>query len=529
VKKKRSSADVFSPRLTSRSFFWQRGLKGKSGRSETPAGNSSKSSDTGKKSPFLERIWAWLHRTFPERQIYIRSDGRVQFFTFGPSLQATLAGLALIFLGWVAFATVNVVFKDRIIAAKDNRFQQMQSAYENRLADLQISYDELNGALVSAEDKFKSTADALTSKQNAISGFLRSKSQVESAITVRNAGDAATSMPAGAQAPDAADTGVASDSVGFSGTVPADSDDNADSSLSVMPGPALPQPRVEKQPAKASMLDLQGLWKRAEQAATILMERRAPSQGQIRTAYAEHPLLKALDAQTLRVATLGGDETELMGRTEDALNNDVGLLRAAVTRTGINPDQFLRKFEAIDGVGGPEIPLDQVRVNGITDQNFNTAYLRAGAVLDELNTLSSEMGHIPLAVPVAGAEFDRSSGFGARIDPFTGHYAFHPGVDFAGPWGAPVSATAPGTVVFAGNRGGYGNMVEIDHGFGIHTRYGHLSKIMVTVGSKVNKGSMVGLMGSTGRSTGPHVHYEVWYDDVVRNPSNFIEAGRHVL
>jgi murein DD-endopeptidase MepM/ murein hydrolase activator NlpD len=92
-----------------------------------------------------------------------------------------------------------------------------------------------------------------------------------------------------------------------------------------------------------------------------------------------------------------------------------------------------------------------------------------------------------------------------------------------------VSATAPGTVVFAGNRGGYGNMVEIDHGFGIHTRYGHLSKITVAVGSKVNKGSVVGRMGSTGRSTGPHVHYEVWYDDVVRNPSNFIEAGRHVL
>ena len=98
----------------------------------------------------LERVWTWLHATFPERQIYIRSDGRVQFFTFGPSLQATLAGLTLIFLGWVAFATVNVIFKDRIIAAKDHRYQQMQSAYENRVADLQISYDELNGALVSA-------------------------------------------------------------------------------------------------------------------------------------------------------------------------------------------------------------------------------------------------------------------------------------------------------------------------------------------------------------------------------------------
>jgi hypothetical protein len=109
----------------------------------------------------VERAWAWLHETFPERQIYIRSDGRVQFFTFGPTLQAALAGLSLVFLGWVAFSTVNVIFKDRIIAAKDHRYQQMQSAYENRVADLQQSYDELNGSLVSAEDKFKATADEL--------------------------------------------------------------------------------------------------------------------------------------------------------------------------------------------------------------------------------------------------------------------------------------------------------------------------------------------------------------------------------
>ena len=490
-----------------------------------PAGGAPMGPDTGKKPSLLERIWAWLHRTFPERQIYIRSDGRVQFFTFGPSLHATLAGLALIFLGWVAFSTVNVVFKDRIIAAKDNRFQQMQSAYENRLADLQISYDELNGALVGAEDKFKSTADALTAKQNAITNFLNRKDQVENAITAHNAGPVMVAAPAGAAG---ADTGVASDSVGFSGVVPGDSDDSADSSLSVMPGPALPQPRVEK-PAKASMLELEGLWKRAGQLASTLMDRRPPSLGQIRTAYAEHPMLKALDAQTTRLAALGGNEVQLMSQTEIALNSDVGLLRTAVKRTGINPDQFLRKVEASEGMGGPEIPLDQVRVDGIPDRNFDNAYLRAGAVLDELNNLSSEMGHIPLALPVAGAEFDRSSGFGPRIDPFTGHYAFHPGVDFAGPWGAPVNATAPGTVVFAGNRGGYGNMVEIDHGFGIHTRYGHLSKITAAVGSKVSKGSVVGRLGSTGRSTGPHVHYEVWYDDVVRNPSNFIEAGRHVL
>ena len=94
----------------------------------------------------IERAWTWLPATFPERQIYIRSHGRVQFFTFGSTLQATCAGLTLIFLGWVAFASVNVIFKDRIIAAKNHRYQEMQSGYENRVADLQGSYDELNGA-----------------------------------------------------------------------------------------------------------------------------------------------------------------------------------------------------------------------------------------------------------------------------------------------------------------------------------------------------------------------------------------------
>ncbi|HEV2651039.1 MAG TPA: DUF5930 domain-containing protein, partial [Rhizomicrobium sp.] len=133
-------------------------------------------------STLIERVWAWLHEIFPERQIYIRSDGRVQFFTFGPSLQATLAGLSLIFLLWVAFATVNVIFKDRIIAAKDHRYQQMQAAYENRVADLQLSYDELNGALVSAEDRFKSTADELQLKQNTIVKFLDRRRQVDATL-----------------------------------------------------------------------------------------------------------------------------------------------------------------------------------------------------------------------------------------------------------------------------------------------------------------------------------------------------------
>jgi murein DD-endopeptidase MepM/ murein hydrolase activator NlpD len=218
-----------------------------------------------------------------------------------------------------------------------------------------------------------------------------------------------------------------------------------------------------------------------------------------------------------------------MTRTEGALNQGVGNLRGVIKATGINPDQLTRRAATDAGEGGPEIPLDRVRISGISDPGFTRAYLSASAVLSQLDSLTAAVRHVPLAMPVNDAQFDRSSGFGARVDPINGRYSFHPGIDFAGPWGAKVISTAAGTVIFAGYRGGYGNMVEIDHGMGLHTRYGHLSRIMVRQGAHVERGSDIGRVGSTGRSTGPHVHYEVLYDNAVRNPSSFIEAGRHVL
>ncbi len=482
----------------------------------------------------VERVWAWLHETFPERQIYIRSDGRVQFFTFGPTLQATIAGLSLIFLGWVAFATVNVVFKDRIIAAKDHRYQQMQSAYENRVADLQISYDELNGALVSAEDRFKAVADELQTKQNTIMKFINRKQQVDATLqglagatpmpaTGTNVVNAAA--PANAGATDSIEIAPATATGNFT-----DSDTGgAGSELSVMPQPVAPQPRTAAKPTKASFLDLDnamgrltGLLFGGSRSSTI-PDHVTPA------TLLQHPALKQLALETERVQRIGVAETQLLDGTESRLSERVASLEGIIRRTGIDPNQYERKFASVEGVGGPEIPLQSVHIDGIADTAFQNAYLSASAVLEQMDGLLSSLRHVPLTIPVHGGAFEQTSGFGARVDPFTGHYAFHPGLDFAGPYGSTVTSTAPGIVVYAGPRGGYGNLVEIDHGFGIHTRYGHLSSILVQVGAKVGKGAPIGKLGSTGRSTGPHVHYEVWSDDVVRNPSNFIEAGRHVL
>jgi murein DD-endopeptidase MepM/ murein hydrolase activator NlpD len=118
-----------------------------------------------------------------------------------------------------------------------------------------------------------------------------------------------------------------------------------------------------------------------------------------------------------------------------------------------------------------------------------------------------------------------TSTFGERLDPITGHYAFHPGVDFAAPEGTSVMSVATGVVTWAGPHPAYGNLVEVNHGNGYSTRYGHNEKVLVKVGDTVLKGQTLALSGSTGRSTGPHVHFEVLRDGAVINPASFIKRA----
>ncbi|MBI3675519.1 MAG: M23 family metallopeptidase [Proteobacteria bacterium] len=479
----------------------------------------------------IERAWAWLHTTFPERQIYIRSDGRVQFFTFGPTLQATMAGLSLIFLGWVAFASVNVIFKDRIIAAKDHRYQQMQSTYENRVADLQISYDELNGALVSAEDRFKSVADELQTKQDTVQKLLGRKQAVDQTFDAVKGGSRAalSDDPQNTNPNDdvvRANTnkaGVASDSLGPDAPTQSEDLNAGQSKLNVMPQQTAPQPRTAR-PTRASFLDeAVGRFTQATQAFFSSGSKQQAEPQRV----PKLPVFHALAQQTDRIRRMSTAETALLVGVDQQLSTSIAQVQGVLRRVGMNPDSLEAQVQG--NVGGPFIPIDNERIEGIADASFTNAYVSASAHGKELDALFAALSHVPLTTPVRGSQFEETSDFGARVDPFTHRIAFHPGLDFGGPWGSTVASTAPGVVVWAGNRGGYGNMVEIDHGFGIRTRYGHLSAILVRVGAKVKKGTPVGKLGSTGRSTGPHVHYEVWLADVVRDPSRFIEAGRHVF
>ena len=174
----------------------------------------------------------------------------------------------------------------------------------------------------------------------------------------------------------------------------------------------------------------------------------------------------------------------------------------------------------VAAVGGPFVPLTLRKDAGA----FERQLYRIHVARANVEKLTRTLGAVPVRKPIMG-EIDLSSGFGVRSDPFLGRPAMHTGLDFRSSTGDPVRATANGTVESAGWSGGYGKMVEIDHGNGFSTRYGHMSEIEVKVGQQIKIGQIIGRVGSTGRSTGPHLHYETRIDGDAVDPQKFLRAG----
>jgi murein DD-endopeptidase MepM/ murein hydrolase activator NlpD len=157
---------------------------------------------------------------------------------------------------------------------------------------------------------------------------------------------------------------------------------------------------------------------------------------------------------------------------------------------------------------------------------FDSKVKELDEALDTLDHLKKEARQLPLANPAPGHSV--TSPFGVRTDPILGTAALHSGMDFRAPIGMDAKVTAPGVVTKAGWNGGYGRMVEVDHGNGFATRYGHLSEIDVTVGEKLDAGAVIGKTGSSGRSTGPHLHYEVRHNGEAIDPLRFLTVGKKV-
>lgn len=227
-----------------------------------------------------------------------------------------------------------------------------------------------------------------------------------------------------------------------------------------------------------------------------------------------------------RIELVRASQERLLDNADDYAKSRAERLRLAFRLAGLSPNAYAPKS---GGLGGPLIEAkDPSALAAVldVDERFAERIQHAATNLSEARALDSAARQLPLAKPTHAGR--QSSGFGVRFDPFTKRPAFHSGLDFGGGFMTPIVATGPGVVSFAGVRSGYGNTVEIDHGSGFKTRYAHMQAIAVKPGQRVAVGQRVGGMGSTGRSTGVHLHYEVWVNGRAQNPSRFLKAGEYV-
>ncbi|MGA8277076.1 MAG: M23 family metallopeptidase [Rhodanobacteraceae bacterium] len=238
--------------------------------------------------------------------------------------------------------------------------------------------------------------------------------------------------------------------------------------------------------------------------------------------------------QSRQISTVEGESQ----RNLDALALQLGQLQAQATRLNALGERLTQVGKLDDGefdfseqpaMGGPEEPASGSALplaKGI--ENLRAAFANQDEQLGVLETLlldrkvDSEL--LPTGMPVAHGYI--ASGYGMRSDPINGHRSFHSGIDFDAPLGSNITAVADGVVTFAGVRSGYGKVVEIDHGNGYMTRYAHASKLVARIGQRVHAGQIIAKVGSTGRSTGPHCHFEVWLHNRPVNPIAYVRSTR---
>ena len=229
------------------------------------------------------------------------------------------------------------------------------------------------------------------------------------------------------------------------------------------------------------------------------------------------------------VAATSAAVVQMMDETQLAMS---GIASAATARTA-NIVGELSKLgievdlpdSGLDGVGGPLLEAEGGA--GPASPSLDDANAVMEALL-HYKAARDSLELAPVHMPITG-NFRQSSGYGNRKDPFTGGRAFHSGLDFAAPAGTTVLSAAEGVVIFAGQRSGYGKVVEVEHGNGLLTRYAHLSAFLSQKGQKVQTGTPIAKVGSTGRSTGPHLHFEVHRADKNLDPKPFLDTGKRIL
>ena len=357
------------------------------------------------------------------------------------------------------------------------QIQRSQAAFEERLAELQAERDARAAEALAAQSRFAVALDQVSQMQSQLLSSEESRREMETGLAAVQSTLRDTLADR--------DTAVAA---ADAGTTPApDRTEEFSVALDILSGE---------------------LRSSADQRSEAVEEAEAAK----------------LTAQELTVERdqILARNNEILTQLEDAVTVSVAPLDEVFRNVGMNPDEVLRTIRSgYSGQGGPLTPMSySTRGNAaLTDTELKARQIIV--TLDQMNTYRIAIEKLPLAMPVTD-NFRYTSGFGRRWG------RMHEGIDMAGPVGTPIHVTGDGVVTFAGRSGAYGNLIKIRHELGTETRYAHLSRIHVKVGDRVSQGDRIGDMGNTGRSTGPHLHYEVRMNGRAVDPMSFIKAADNV-
>ena len=416
-------------------------------------------------------VAAFIRRNFPERHIIFKDPQRVICLKVRTSHQLIVTGALAGCLAWALVATGTALYGATVLASKDKEIADRSAEID----DMKVSYQAAFGKLDEFQTIFSGITCEITDIQDSLLRITEKSVTTKAKASMPHLDPDANKCRSGGEGSETSAVRLAT----YSGA--------ADGSRIVGKLPERPDP---------AMADHDTLQRRVTQLSESLDKLR-----ETHGAFLKH-------SADLTAARIGELEKTL---ASVGVNTKVA---SALVGDG--------KF----GRGGPYVAFRAGAPTGNLSDDFNPVSL-FNSHADRLDNLSTVMKSLPLASPLV--EFEMTSPFGARNDPINSMTGIHEGLDMGASTGTPVSATGDGQVTWAGWRDRYGNLVEIDHGNGLKTRYGHLSKVMVMVGAHVSRGSLIGLVGETGRTTGPHLHYEVRLGDQATNPLKFIAAGQNVL
>lgn len=476
---------------------------------------------------WADRLKSGFLRVFPERQVIIRTDGETRYVRLTTGVQLGVVAGWLVVAGWMGFTTVGYYTQGTMISVKNEAIDRSRLAYRkllDQVSDYQLSIVGITRDLKETEAHLRrlfSQNEALKQDLNSTEVALRT-SEAERA-RIANArvtlGDQLELLGSELRQM----TGKNNALEAHIGTLRRHLE-------------TIEAEKAEIAAERAALDDQ--LWalhnelESSNSKIALLQNNVKALKGDLRTVILERSAI-ASDSDGLR-GQLSALQRSLeeerdahraeLRRIADRAQENIRTVEEVIRRTGLKLETIVpARSKQLMGQGGPFVPYHP-DMRG--EEDSDTLRVSLSQNLDRWETLKGVFTSLPLVPPLS--EFKITSPYGARSDPFNGRTAMHEGMDLAGPYKRPVTATADGEVIYAGRRSGYGRVVEIDHGYGLVTVYAHLAKITVRRGEQIKLGRTLGLLGSSGRSSGPHVHYEVRYHGKAVNPAKFLKAGTYV-